>query len=80
MSQACASWRGDLGAYLVGALDREACAGVRRHLEICPACRAEYEELVPVRDWLGRLAAWVVPAPRDGSWGDAARPGQAYGP
>jgi anti-sigma factor RsiW len=55
MSQACPGWRGDIGAYVVGALDREAGARVRRHLSACASCRADYGDLVPVRDWLGRL-------------------------
>jgi hypothetical protein len=52
MSQACAEWRGDLGAYIVGALDSSASADVRRHLRGCANCRSEYEDLLPVRDWL----------------------------
>jgi anti-sigma factor RsiW len=61
MSQACATWRGDIGAYIVGALSPEAGAGVQRHLETCTACRSEYQDLVPVRDWLSRAADSVVP-------------------
>lgn len=57
MSQACAGWRGDIGAYIVGALDPGAAARVRRHLRACGACRADYSELVPMRDWLTRAAA-----------------------
>jgi anti-sigma factor RsiW len=56
VSQACPGWRGDIGAYLVGALDRDAAARVRRHLRRCCACRADYTDLVPVRDWLDRLS------------------------
>ena len=52
MSRACAAWRGDIGAYIVGALSPQAGARVRRHVETCTACRADYQELVPVRDWL----------------------------
>jgi hypothetical protein len=52
MSQACAQWRGDIGAYIVGALDSSASAGVRRHLRACGNCRTEYEDLLPVREWL----------------------------
>jgi predicted anti-sigma-YlaC factor YlaD len=55
MSQACAMWRGDIGAYIVGALDGAASARVRRHLDGCAGCRADYDDLVPVRAWLGRL-------------------------
>jgi anti-sigma factor RsiW len=54
MSQGCAAWRGDLGAYVIGALDWEERAAMRRHLAGCPACRADYEDLLPVRDWLAR--------------------------
>lgn len=52
MSQGCARWRGDLGAYAVGALDGEERVAMRRHLAACPACRADYKDLLPVRDWL----------------------------
>ena len=55
MSQACASWRGEIGAYIVGALDQDTGAELRRHLAACGGCRADYADLVPVRDWLGRL-------------------------
>jgi len=55
MSQGCAEWRGDLGAYVIGALDREERAAMRRHLAACRACRDDYEDLLPVRDWL----AWT---------------------
>ena len=55
MSQACARWRGDIGAYIVGALDGGASADVRRHLRACANCRSEYEELLPVRDWLTQM-------------------------
>jgi anti-sigma factor RsiW len=61
MGQACPGWRGDLAAYLVGALDPQARATVRRHLDCCPACRAEYENLAPVVDRLARL---TPPPPR----------------
>lgn len=46
--KACPSWRGDLAAYLVGALDPHASAAVRHHLSTCPACQAEYEDLAIV--------------------------------
>ncbi len=58
--QACPGWRGDLAAYLVGALDPQACAAVRRHLSTCPACEAEYQDLAPVVSWLSLL---TPPAP-----------------
>jgi hypothetical protein len=62
VSLACVSWRGDIGAYIVGALSPQASARVRRHLETCPACRADYQDLVPVRDWLDRAAPLDGPA------------------
>jgi anti-sigma factor RsiW len=49
MSQGCIKWRGDLGAYVIGALDREERAAMRRHLAVCPACRADYEDLLHLR-------------------------------
>lgn len=55
MSQACAGWRGDIGAYVVGALGPVEAARVKRHLRGCAACRADYRDLLPVRDWLGRM-------------------------
>jgi hypothetical protein len=63
MSRACAEWRGDIGAYIVGALSPQASATVRRHLQACPACRDDYQDLIPVRDWLDRAA------PVDGAGG-----------
>jgi hypothetical protein len=55
MSQACAGWRGDIGAYIVGALGPVEAVKVKRHLRGCAACRADYRDLLPVRDWLGRM-------------------------
>lgn len=54
MSQDCDRWRGDVGVYVIGALDIEESAAMRVHLATCPACRAEYEDLLPVRDWLAQ--------------------------
>jgi Putative zinc-finger len=64
MSQACGEWRGDIGAYIVGAIEPSAAASVRRHLRACAACRSEYEDLVPVRDWLTRLRSADRPEAR----------------
>jgi len=58
-AQACPAWRGELAAYLVGALEPQAGAAVRRHLGTCPACEAEYEDLAPVVSWLALLAGPV---------------------
>jgi anti-sigma factor RsiW len=60
LAQACPAWRGDLAAYLVGALDPQPSAAMRRHLGACPACDAEFADLVPVVSWLALLA---TPAP-----------------
>jgi anti-sigma factor RsiW len=54
MSQGCARWRGDLGAYVIGALDSEERVAMGLHLTACPACSADYEDLLPVRDWLAQ--------------------------
>ena len=55
MSQACAEWHGDIGAYVVGALSPAEAGRMLRHLRGCAGCRADYQDLVPVRDWLDRL-------------------------
>ena len=55
-SGACHGWRGDLAAYLVGALDPQECAAVRSHLGSCPACQAEYEDLAVVVGCLALLS------------------------
>jgi hypothetical protein len=34
---------------------------VRRHLGTCPACEAEYEDLVPVVSWLALLTPPAAP-------------------
>ena len=73
MSRVCATWRGDVGAYLVGALDGGARTQVIAHLESCAGCRSEYDELVPVRGLLSQLAGPDA-APRAGGpgtlWGE----------
>jgi hypothetical protein len=50
--QACPGWRGDLAAYIVGALEPQERAAVRHHLGTCPDCEAEHEDLAPVLSWL----------------------------
>jgi anti-sigma factor RsiW len=55
MSQACAEWNGDIGAYVVGALSPAEAGRMLRHLRGCAGCRANYQDLIPVRDWLDRL-------------------------
>lgn len=54
MTQGCVERRDDLAAFVIGALDRGERAAMKRHLATCPSCRADYEDLVPVRDWLAR--------------------------
>jgi Putative zinc-finger len=68
MSRACAAWRGDVGAYLVGALDGDARTRVIAHLESCTGCRSDYDELIPVRGLLSQLAGPDA-APRAGGPG-----------
>ncbi|HEX4787189.1 MAG TPA: zf-HC2 domain-containing protein [Actinospica sp.] len=57
MNEEAHQWREDLGAYLVGALEADEVGRMRRHLDGCADCRAEYAELAPV---VGLLA--TVPA------------------
>ena len=54
MTQGCATWRDDLAAFMLGALADDDRAAMKQHLTTCPACRAAYWELLPVRDWLSR--------------------------
>ena len=68
MSSSCAQWRGEIGAYIVGALDGRARDRVTRHLAACAGCRADYDEIVPVRDWLG-VAALTAGVPEPGPAG-----------
>lgn len=37
-----------IGAYALGALDPDEAAAVRRHLEVCAECAAEYDALAPL--------------------------------
>jgi anti-sigma factor RsiW len=63
MSQGCAEWRGELSACVLGALDGEKRAAMRRHLAACPACHAEFEDLLPVRDWLASTRQHLATCP-----------------
>jgi len=60
VSPACADRRGDIAAYIVGALDGEERTRMVTHLRQCASCQAEYNELALVRGWLNRLTieAW----------------------
>jgi Putative zinc-finger len=71
MSSSCAQWRGDIGAYIVGALDPRARHQVTRHLADCAGCRADYDELVPVRNWLSLLDLTTC-TPQPGAAGQPA--------
>jgi len=44
----CDELRHSLGAYVLGALDVDDAAAVRRHLQECPECAAERDALVPM--------------------------------
>src|SRR3954468_5757262 len=44
----CREWRESLGAYALGHLSSEERAGLEAHLEGCPSCRAELEQLTAV--------------------------------
>lgn len=68
MSRSCPQWRGDIGACIAGALRARELDRLNRHLTGCPDCRAEYNDLLPVGDWLAKLpvadlAALLPPMP-----------------
>jgi hypothetical protein len=68
MSRSCPQWRGDIGACIAGALQARELDRLNRHLTGCPGCRAEYNDLLPVGDWLAMLpvadlAALLLPMP-----------------
>ena len=44
----CDELRHSIGAYVLGALDVDDAAAVRRHLQECPECAAERDALVPL--------------------------------
>jgi hypothetical protein len=44
----CDDMRTDLGAYVLGALDPDEAAAMRRHLLECPECEAERDALAPM--------------------------------
>jgi anti-sigma factor RsiW len=56
MARACRRWRGEIGAYIVGALEPAAAAALERHLERCADCRTEYRDLAPLRTVLDHCA------------------------
>jgi hypothetical protein len=56
MSRSCPQWRGDIGACIAGALQAQELDWLNRHLRACPGCLADYNDLLPVGDWLAMLA------------------------
>ena len=44
----CEHLRPAIGAYVLGGLDPDEAAAVRRHLETCPECAAEHDALAPM--------------------------------
>ena len=44
----CEQLRPAIGAYVLGGLDPDEVAAVRRHLETCPNCAAEHDALAPL--------------------------------
>lgn len=63
MSQGCATGRDDLAAYVIGVMGSEERAAMTRHLAACPACRSDYEYLLPVGDWLTRTRRHLMACP-----------------
>ncbi len=60
------AWREQLGSYALGHLDDDEAASVRAHLQGCPSCRRELDELVPVARRLSLASPETVvaaPAP-----------------
>jgi anti-sigma factor ChrR (cupin superfamily) len=60
MTGGCDLIRVSLGAYALGALDREERAGIDTHLTACPRCRHELSELGEVVDVLSAVPAGQV--------------------
>jgi anti-sigma factor RsiW len=48
----CEHLRPAIGAYVLGGLEPDEAAAVRRHLETCPECAAELDALAPMPDLL----------------------------
>lgn len=67
MSQGCAQRRADIAAYVIGALEQKERHAVRQHLADCGPCRAVYEDLVPVRDWLAQAKLHLATCPACGA-------------
>ncbi|MEU9890906.1 anti-sigma factor [Sphaerisporangium sp. NPDC051011] len=56
MSSGCEDVRMSLGAHMLGALDADEAARVEAHMETCPECRAEFEELSGLSALLSRVS------------------------
>ncbi|GII02989.1 anti-sigma factor family protein [Planobispora takensis] len=56
MMMTCDEARMSLGVYVLGALDPQERAEVEAHLDGCPGCRAELEELTGVAGFLDRVS------------------------
>jgi len=54
--------------YLEGELAPEAARRVQQHLESCPACRAEYESLLKVKEVLATAKESAVDEPGESFW------------
>jgi anti-sigma factor RsiW len=63
MSRGCDGWRDEVSVYVIGVLDSDERTAMRLHLATCPACRAEYEYLLPVRDWLAETKRHLAACP-----------------
>jgi hypothetical protein len=70
-----------LGAYLLGGLSASEEAAVRAHLDRCPLCRAEYDDLACVPSWLGLVGSEVADGhDRPGGPDRGPRPGPLPAP
>ena len=56
--------------YLEGELEPETARRVEQHLESCPACRAEYDSLLRVREALAGAKESAVAEPGESFWKD----------
>lgn len=60
----CEEVRENLGAYVLGGLEPEEIADIRRHLEACAACRSELRELEDLKHALDAAPRPAEPPPR----------------
>jgi hypothetical protein len=61
MPEACAAWQEDIGALAIGRLDDDARARLEAHLESCPICRADVDDLSTVAALLAELDVPLEP-------------------